>query len=341
MYTNNAMQLDEKMMETRASRLSKAASSLVLSTRYLSGNNGRLDSLANWAVESQKARFNAGVSPATIPVTSKTRTNIEDSAIRKAIRTFREPIHVPEFCRDSVAAQEWSPEYFRQRFADVNLRVATDLFAFTEMGIPEIVDRILSGDPEKQRYVQAVSDIFLDHPEIFDDLPMANIFNIQKKGYHGAELFFGGVNTGSTWHAANEWNFFLQIYGEKQWKLLRPEYTMSMKPAFQKDLIYVTSLAYGYENPKHISTYETTLKPGDLLIVPPWWWHCVQNTTQSTIAVSIRYRTLRQFTRSPNPTLSILQLTSPHIWRNIWEENIKGGLKNDERYHHRADSLIA
>lgn len=326
--------------DQRSSRLTRAASSILLTSRWLTKNNSVLPGLARW-IEGRhgaNAPASAGTKHCAVPRLSpaelKLRTN------RRAIGRFAGPICCPGFAANSLAVQNWTPEYFQQRFGMETLRVATEEFAFQEMPVPEIVDRILSADPQKQRYVQAVSDIFIKRPDIFDDLPMKAIFDLQRHGYHGAELFLGGPGTGSTWHAANEWNFFLQIHGEKKWKLLRPDYTVSMRPAFQRDLIYVTSTRYSYESPEQFSVFETTLKPGDLLIVPPWWWHCVQNTTASSIAVSLRFRTLRQYLRSPNPTLSLLQLTAPHQWRNFWEEGVRGRLKNDSRYHHRADRLV-
>jgi hypothetical protein len=45
-----------------------------------------------------------------------------------------------------------------------------------------------------------------------------------------------------------------------------------------------------------INRYEVTLSPGDLLLIPPFWWHEVENITPESIGVSTRWAYLTPHT---------------------------------------------
>lgn len=326
--------------EFRLDPLSKVIASFVIASRFLRRNNTLHQTLETLALNRHASAHASHDSLASIPVRAVYPTSETMANVARMVRARSEPLVFPGFARNCYAVDNWSSAFFKERYGSTMLRVTGDEFDFSEMRLSEIVDIIQSGAPQGQKYVQAAADMFVLHPELFNELPMEKIFAIQKAGFHGAEFFLGGSGTGSTWHAANEWNFFLMIAGKKHWKLLRPEFTLQMQPAYQRDLIFVTSKKYKYEAPPDITTYSVDLQAGDMLVVPPWWWHCVRNLTPETVAVSIRIRTLLQQIRSPNMTLSLLQMTAPLQWKNMWIERIRGKLKDDQRYHTRAGNLI-
>ena len=77
----------------------------------------------------------------------------------------------------------------------------------------------------------------------------------------------------------NEMNSTINIHleGEKQWLLVDPQYSDYMIPLTPKSsqLQYV-SMVYGWNQvPKQFKVphYSVTLKKGDMLFVPSWWWH--------------------------------------------------------------------
>ncbi len=324
--------------EVRIDSLSKRLADVVIATRYLSRNNNRLKALADRLCAKHLLSWQGRPGVSTLPVKELDPTRMGPEAIKQAVQARREPLVIRDFAAGSRAVERWSPAFFREHYGDTVLKAGG--FDAQPLALREIVDRMESGDTDQQVYVQAVADLFVQHPELLDDLPLSKVFGLQKKGYHGAEFFLGGADSASPWHAENEWTFFIMADGQKKWKFIRPEYTLQMVPLFQQDLIYIASKNYFFNDPEEVTTFEVTLNAGDLLIFPPWWWHRVENLSDSSTAACMRFRTLSQQVASPNPLLSMLQLASPHQWYNIISERLTGKPKDDERYLDRSKNII-
>ena len=100
----------------------------------------------------------------------------------------------------------------------------------------------------------------------------------------GGEAFFGfGAEaqpyaTGSPYHAALFGNLFLQVEGERTWTLIAPWYSQLMRPLHGTSHV-LSSVYDDWVQPArraHLSRlprYTVTMRPGDVLFVPPWWWH--------------------------------------------------------------------
>lgn len=319
-------------------RAERLLSDIIIAARFLTKNCRRFAGLEKHLRASHAARYADGAFAAEIPVPVIDRKNMPQPVVGSMVKAQVCPLHFPGFAVGCAAVQLWNSTFFKDQYgADVVPAIDGD--HYDEMTLSDVVDMIRRGEKTHQKYVQAVADIFCKHRELFDHLPMGSLFSLQKSGFHGAELFMGARGTGSPWHAANEWTFFVNVAGRKQWRFIRPEFTLQMRPLFQKDLIYVVS-EFGNENPPGISTYTVTLEPGDLLIFPAWWWHRVVNLSEETIGVAVRFRTLMQQIKSANPTLSMLQLTTLQQWKNILLERTTGRFKDDERYLWRALKMI-
>ncbi|XP_055710272.1 HSPB1-associated protein 1 [Phlebotomus papatasi] len=78
-------------------------------------------------------------------------------------------------------------------------------------------------------------------------------------------------------------NIVIQVYGHKRWILFSPEANLqATRIPFEESSVY-SSL--NFFSPQHLSQFDgisdqahiVTLNPGDVLIVPPKWWHYVEN----------------------------------------------------------------
>ncbi len=84
-------------------------------------------------------------------------------------------------------------------------------------------------------------------------------------------------------------NYYVQLQGSKHWKLWRPN--AKLKPLFSGFGGFAMSKLGLGENSKimPMPDLDITLNPGDVLILPPHWWHSVETLTDS-IAVNRWWR---------------------------------------------------
>ncbi len=138
-----------------------------------------------------------------------------------------------------------------------------------------------------------------------------------------AQLFAGRKKTGTWWHCAGGMNIFLMLEGQKKWSFIDPEFSPLMFPKSvgtgasayyiseagissnvyknnfeklsSKDKDSINDSQKSFISPKmkelfeSVSRYEVVLNPGDVLLIPAWWWHDVENITDSTVAVASRW----------------------------------------------------
>jgi ribosomal protein L16 Arg81 hydroxylase len=86
-------------------------------------------------------------------------------------------------------------------------------------------------------------------------------------------------------------NYLLQIYGTKKVILFKSNNDDIFKVREEKEGgATLSSIDYWKEgiNTEH---QEIILNPGDILSIPPGWWHCAENLTE-TIAISCRSESL-------------------------------------------------
>ena len=256
------------------------------------------------------------------------------------------PVVLEGFATDTVAAKAWNAEYFRERYGEQKVVIRMQRVEGSSGGaadedrigtLADVADDIFRGESEdgRRRYIHNMKNIFNWHPELLADLDLYKLrpFVGKKTKYGGSHLFFGGKKTGTGFHCARSLNFFFMVEGEKSWTLVHPEHTPFMYPILNT---YVASVASPIGNPKfadrdftlyrRIPKYRAHLKPGDVLMNPPWWWHEVQNLTPSTIAVATRWFGDMQ-ARAGNVLFDALQTT--RLWTLWHEAKVHAGLRLD------------
>ena len=92
-------------------------------------------------------------------------------------------------------------------------------------------------------------------------------------------------------------NLFFQIEGRKKWTLIDPNFTLMIYPVIPPEPSYGESLIDQYDmkpDPRarlfqYCPQQEVTLEPGDILFIPPYYWHSVRNLESRTLAVATRW----------------------------------------------------
>jgi hypothetical protein len=248
----------------------------------------------------------------------------------------RIPIVIKNLIRDCDARNKWSPSFFKDNYGSTKLltlsKENTNKKAYTSftqkldcqyITLEQSISNMLQTENTNNvLYINNITEIFSKHPELIKDLNLNNISKIDESinedTWLKVNLFMGGSGTGSSLHCAVAGNFFFNVYGKKKWILIDPMYTKYLKSTPSENFGFVIS-GYDIENIEQlgklneiIPKYEIVLEPGDVLYVPPWWWHYVHNETDFTIGCAVRDHTIYYQSIYNNP---MFMLMSPYIYK--------------------------
>jgi hypothetical protein len=150
-----------------------------------------------------------------------------------------------------------------------------------------------------QVYLHNSEKLFNKYPKLRDLFEYKRLepYLKMKVGYE--QLFVGRRGTGTPFHNAAVWNMFYQIDGVKRWWFIDPYdtilgYPLAICGRAASFLFCLWPNEYNEEAfPlfKYCPMYTAELQPGDVLFNPPWWWHAIKNTTETTVAVASRWHT--------------------------------------------------
>jgi hypothetical protein len=243
------------------------------------------------------------------------------------------PVVLKGFAKESPAVQKWSVDWVVENFG--NEKALTK----TLMGdnIPGRVRDINTPGT----YLHNCEAIFVNHPELVEDLELSRLLpfvsadgnpknphlanNHPRAGPLPIQFFLGRGGTGTGFHCANGFNWFYMIEGSKKWTFVDPRWTVLTFPALNRGALYqscaVTDPNTVLDKYKPLwrvcPRYAAILEEGDVLLNPPWWWHCIENLTKDSTAVATRWmdtKTLRPLTgigTDANRLFTAFQIFSP------------------------------
>lgn len=188
--------------------------------------------------------------------------------------------------------QRWSLEEFDRRFGHETIKlvqrkgVAPDEEVVEgreyseEIGFSAFLKQVLDGGKKYMRF----SPLFESFPELLDDFDHT-FFRRMVRNRLGMsfQCFIGGQGTFTRLHNAITPFFFVNAAGIKRWALVPNHYLAVLNPSPDGFGYNHSAAALDFSNADQfpgidcIDRMEVVMQPGDLLYVPPWMWHCVQN----------------------------------------------------------------
>jgi mannose-6-phosphate isomerase-like protein (cupin superfamily) len=198
------------------------------------------------------------------------------------------PLLLPGYARSWPATRKWTPEYFAERFGDVEVEYVEgregdpdyDMHtpALARRGtLREYVARVRAAGETNDLYLVA-NNRNLDRPELsalWDDVefPAGILDPGRRKGC--AALWIGPAGTVTPFHHDTSNILFVQLYGRKRFRLASPVETSLLRGA---RAMYA---AYDPERPERMPEVDARiatvdLGPGDVLFLPVGWWHHVR-----------------------------------------------------------------
>lgn len=229
------------------------------------------------------------------------------------------PAIVTDATADWGMSGQWSPEYLTSLIGDKIVMVSTsatgkfsydtagkatsESFSEVPMSFAEAARQIAAGDGGRQLYLMQTS-IPKHFPELMKQIRVPRwVPNVEQTSIN---LWFGR-NSVTPLHYDATNNFFAQQYGEKQWTIFSPSDTANVYPhPIDSKMAHLS--AVDLERPDLLAhpnfalarPIRFTVKAGELLYLPAFWWHQVSSPHVSASASIWWMPDLPQYIQAPN-----------------------------------------
>lgn len=184
------------------------------------------------------------------------------------------------------------------------------------------LDKLKKIKTNTKLYAQNCSKLTLIDKSYNDNLPLKEL-KASKWQFTSSQLFISlQRGTGIPYHCAHDDNFFFMLEGKKRWTFIDPAYTFLINPYITKCRNYFMSLIgsntlHSDENSplyNYIPKYEYILEKGDLLYNPSFWWHSIDNHTETTVGMSTRWYRYLNYDTTNKWMIKVLE-----SWKSIKE----------------------
>lgn len=174
-------------------------------------------------------------------------------------------------------------------------RYGDDIVPMMRIETGENYDGRLSELLEGKSYLANSDRLFVNHPELADNLYSSEFANYTRLTRISSQLFISNGGAGSPSHFGKIANTFYQLEGVKKWSLIDPAFLYLVYPLLLPGDA-VTALHWQDETDhercplfRFCPRYETVLQPGDVLWNPYYWFHSVKNLSKRSVAVADRW----------------------------------------------------
>jgi len=217
-----------------------------------------------------------------------------------------QPVVITGVMDDWKAMQRWSPDYFAQHLADAELVVSTSDEDLPDDGpiTPALLNRMriikmkmreyLVRMEERNRRFYASGVPLKPHlPMLLDDIQFPQY---RESGSSASPRMWLGAGVIGPLHYDTTANLHGIVYGGKRFTLFHPRQLPLLYPCSMFSKIPTMSEA-SLTNPdyarfprlRRAKPVIVDLVPGDLLFLPPGWWHQV-NTPSPTISIDFPWQ---------------------------------------------------
>tara|TARA_B100000214_G_scaffold375564_1_gene362723 strand:- start:3103 stop:4140 length:1038 start_codon:yes stop_codon:yes gene_type:complete len=285
--------------------------------------------IKSWDKKIQKKIYNS------VKLSKKTNIKIKefDSNINpKILREDYIKKGIPFVIRSGAkkwnAFLKWDFIFFKKKYGNhpVTLSNHPDLGDYNNQNegivksnLKEIIEGI---DKNSMKYAR-FNPLLDTYKELQNDLNqdwLNKVRNTKIKKHH--VLFIGNKGTKTNIHTAGTDNIFVQIRGKKKWLIWDQKTHYIINPKVNRAPAKVSNINPNKINDSnlafnHLPICKIILNEGDIIFIPAYLWHYVENLTPS-IGIGIRWLSIYNSFRN-NPLLANLELfnTSPYIFSTL------------------------
>lgn len=202
-----------------------------------------------------------------------------------AMTKWPQPNYLLEMCRMRVVPIEIGKNYTKENWSQ-------DLVKFEDFFRRQFLASATSTETKRIEYL-AQHNLFDQIPALKADILTPEYCCCTTDKNADAEIdvdikaWLGPEGTTSPMHIDEKNNLLCQVFGSKRIVLAAPSDTANLYP-FDGDMLKNTS-QIDAEHPdynrfpllRHVTFYSFTLHPGEMLYIPPKWWHFVRSLSKS------------------------------------------------------------
>jgi hypothetical protein len=273
--------------------------SLMASPLY-EASSGMIKDARRWQMLCRLHDYRRQHAPAPTEVLRRTDVSAED--LHQLVRPASCPVLIPGLLTGKPILDRWTPASLADRFGDVevNMTIARDQTAdyaqsFRRPSVPitvrALVER-MAREPDGGFYLVAQNHA-MKGPlgAMLDDLELPDGYLDAPKAER-CSLWMGPANTLTTLHHDRTDILFLQVHGDKQWRLIAPTERALL------DRVQGVATLLDPEDLANVVVKDVTVHAGDALLVPLGWWHQVRALSASvSLSVSLDPDAVLEFFR--------------------------------------------
>ncbi len=272
------------------------------------------------------------------------------------------PLVIRGLLRDTAAVRTWSLDWLAENYGDRRVQCLNVMKEFERetlvvgenIALEEVRIRdFCTDDAYDGHYINNIVGV-LDEQDFRRACRLDRVDSLRGYKHAFVQWFISrSTETGSTLHAANGDNLFMNLKGRKEWHMIPPQYSPWVLPALSRYAVYAVSelREFGlddyerrYRDHPHLRSvpkFVAELEEGDVLYNPPWWWHDVRNRTPFTVGAAVRYPGGAS-TVSRSPTFNACQMVDlvKHPKRSFWSSSVRGYFSKD-RAKEFVDSIFS
>ncbi|NES98967.1 MAG: cupin-like domain-containing protein [Sphaerospermopsis sp. SIO1G2] len=224
--------------------------------------------------------------------------------LQQATNGFNKPVIITGKLEEWKAFQSWSAEYLNQVLNNKEVKISISnnkIFTFTaendyilpstEMKFNDFTNWIMNGDRSEISYYLYQTPIDQSFPELLPDIQTPEY--IKPGDPVLANLWMGTGGNISPLHWDSAQNLLSQIQGRKRILLFEPKQTEFLYPFPANSKIpHMSQVKVDrpdfnkFPKSQNARYTECTIEAGEMLFIPPFWWHQVYSLDQLNVAIN-------------------------------------------------------
>lgn len=232
------------------------------------------------------------------------------------------------------AYRKWTMDYFKEVYGDRDVLInasngLVDPKAPQQTESIKLKNYIEELELGTRKYLK-LSDLAKREKSLQEDLDLKWLKSFKPRFAVGETyyMFIGGKGTVTPMHNEFSTTIYVQVFGQKKWTLYPPEDRVYLNAVTERRPYFFSNYVPGGDNKdyslgQYAEKIEIIMEPGDVLVLPNFYFHYVENLSDS---IGVAYKFADVFSAlkvSKLFTLLIFLSTRPSIFYSFFAGRIK------------------